>query len=72
LPPSSTSARPTAEPLLEIGVNELTGDVDKFNDFYKALEKSSVVPITIEDIASGAKGYYEQVAKRIALNAGMR
>ena len=59
------------EPLPEIGVNELTGDVDKYNDFYKALEKSSPVPIAIEDIASGAKGYYEQVEKRIALNAGM-
>jgi antirestriction protein ArdC len=59
------------EPLPEIGVNELSGDVDKYNDFYKALEKSSPVPIAIEDIASGAKGYYEQVDKRIALNAGM-
>jgi antirestriction protein ArdC len=59
------------EPLPEIGVNELTGDVDNYSDFFKALEKSSPVPIGIEDIASGAKGYYEQVDKRIALNAGM-
>jgi hypothetical protein len=40
----------------EIGENELTGDVDRYNDFYKALEKSSPVPIAIEDIASGAEG----------------
>jgi antirestriction protein ArdC len=59
------------EPLPEIGVNELTGDVDKFNDFYKALEKTSPAALAIEDITSGAKGYYNQMEKRIALNAGM-
>jgi antirestriction protein ArdC len=59
------------EPLPEIGVDELTGDVEKFNDFYKALEKSSPVPIGIEDITSGAKGHYEQVEKRIAIQGGM-
>jgi antirestriction protein ArdC len=59
------------EPLPEIGVNELTGDVDKYSDFFKALEKSSPVPISIEEIASGAKGYYEQVDKRIAIQGGM-
>jgi antirestriction protein ArdC len=59
------------EPLPEIGVNELTGDVAKFKDFLTALEKSSPVPIGIEDIKSGAKGYYEQVEKRIAIQGGM-
>jgi antirestriction protein ArdC len=59
------------EPLPEIGVNELTGDVESYADFFSALEKSSPVPIAIEDITSGAKGYFEQTEKRIALNAGM-
>jgi antirestriction protein ArdC len=59
------------EPLPELGVNELTGDVEQYTDLFLALEKSSPVPIAVEDIASGAKGYYEQVEKRIALNAGM-
>jgi antirestriction protein ArdC len=59
------------EPLPEIGVNELAGSVEKYGDFFKALEKSSPVPIAIEDIGSGAKGYYEQVEKRIAINEGM-
>jgi antirestriction protein ArdC len=59
------------EPLPEIGVDELSGDVEKYNDFYKALEKSSPVPIAIEDIQSGAKGYYEQVEKRVAIQGGM-
>jgi hypothetical protein len=59
------------EPLPEIGVDELSGDVDRYDDFFKALERSSPVPIAIADIASGAKGYYEQVDKRIAIKEGM-
>jgi antirestriction protein ArdC len=59
------------EPLPEIGVNELAGSVDSYGDFFKALEKSSPVPIAIEDIGSGAKGYYEQVEKRIVIQEGM-
>jgi antirestriction protein ArdC len=59
------------EPLPEIGVDELTGDVESYEDFFSALEKSSPVPIAIEDITSGAKGYFEQTEKRIALNSGM-
>jgi antirestriction protein ArdC len=59
------------EPLPEIGVDELSGDVGRYDDLYKALEKSSPVPIALEDIASGAKGYYEQVEKRIAIQSGM-
>jgi antirestriction protein ArdC len=59
------------EPLPEIGVDELSGDVDRYNDFLRALEKSSPVPIDMEDIGSGAKGYYEQVEKRIVIQEGM-
>ena len=59
------------EPLPQIGVNELTGSVDRYKDFFAALEKTSRVPIGFEKIASGAKGYYEQKDKRIAINKGM-
>lgn len=59
------------EPLPHIGVNELTGSVDKYKDFFAALEKTSRVPIGFEAITSGAKGYYEQTEKRIAINEGM-
>lgn len=59
------------EPLPQIGVNELTGSVDRYKDFFAALEKTSRVPIGFEKIASGAKGYYEQNDKRIAINEGM-
>jgi antirestriction protein ArdC len=59
------------EPLPEIGVSELAGSVDKYKDFFAALEKTSPVPIEMEDIASGAKGYFEQTEKRIAIQTGM-
>jgi antirestriction protein ArdC len=59
------------EPLPEIGVDELTGNVEKFKDFLSALEKSSPVPIKIEDIQGGAKGYYSQADKRIVIQEGM-
>jgi len=59
------------EPLPQIGVNELTGSVDKYKDFFAALEKTSLVPIGFEAIKGGAKGYYEQMEKRIAINEGM-
>jgi hypothetical protein len=57
--------------LPEIGVNELTGSVDKYKDFYAALEKTSPVTVGFEKITSGAKGYYHQEDKRIAINEGM-
>jgi antirestriction protein ArdC len=59
------------EPLPEIGTDELTGSVDKYNDFLEALQKTSPVPIEFEDITSGAKGYYDQTERRIAINQGM-
>jgi len=59
------------EPLPQLGVNELAGSVDKYKDFFAALEKTSLVPIGFEAITSGAKGYYEQMEKRIAINEGM-
>ena len=54
-----------------IGVNELTGDVAKYENFFEALKKACPVPIGFEDIPSGAKGYYHTVDQRIALQEGM-
>jgi antirestriction protein ArdC len=59
------------EPLPQLGVNELTGNVDKYKELFAALEKSSPVPVGFEPITSGAKGYYQQMEKRIAINEGM-
>ena len=59
------------KPMPQIGVGELTGSVDRYKDFFAALEKASPVPIGFEPIASGAKGYYHITENRIAVNAGM-
>lgn len=57
--------------LPSIGVDELTGDVEQYNDFFKAAELSAPVPVGFEKIAGGSKGYYSQTDKRIAINEGM-
>ena len=54
-----------------IGVDELTGDVEQYADFFKATEQASPTPVGFEKIESGAKGYYSQTEKRIAINEGM-
>jgi antirestriction protein ArdC len=57
--------------LPDIAVDELTGDVDRYKDFFAALEKTSPVPIGFEKIAGGSHGYYHLEDKRIAINEGM-
>ena len=54
-----------------IGVDELTGDVAQYADFFKATEQASPAPVGFEKIESGAKGYYSQTEKRIAINESM-
>ena len=54
-----------------IGVDELTGDVEQYADFFKATEQASPAPVGFEKIESDAKGYYSQTEKRIAINEGM-
>ena len=54
-----------------IGVDELTGDVEQYADFFNATEQASPAPVGFEKIESGAKGYYSQTEKRIAINEGM-
>lgn len=57
--------------LPDIAVDELTGDVDRYKDFFAALEKTSPVPIGFEKIEGGSHGYYHLEDKRIAINEGM-
>lgn len=59
------------EPLPSIGVEELTGSVERYGEFFKALEQTSPVPIGFEDIPSGSHGYYHLTEKRIAIQGGM-
>ena len=43
--------------LPDIAVNELTGDVERYKDFFAALEKTSPVPVGFEKIEGGSHGY---------------
>lgn len=57
--------------LPSIGVNELTGDVSQYEDFFTALKKASPVPIALEHIEGSAHGYYHLAEKRIAIDDDM-
>ena len=57
--------------LPKIGVDELKGEVDKFELMMRVLKDLSPVPIGFEDIQSGAKGYYHTSEKRIAIQKDM-
>ena len=57
--------------LPDIAVDELTGDVERYRDFFAALEKTSPVPIGFEQIPGSSHGYYHLEDKRIAIQEGM-
>ena len=52
-------------------IDELLGDVEDYVYFFDALKRSSPVPVDFEKIEGGARGYYHQEEKRIAINEGM-
>ena len=54
-----------------LGVDELTGGVDGYGIFMEALKEVCPVPMTFENIEGGAKGFYSQTEKRIAIQEGM-
>lgn len=54
-----------------IGVDELSGNVDKFKDICEALTHVSPVPIEMTDISSGAKGYFSPVEQKICIQDDM-
>ena len=55
----------------DLSVKPLLADVEQYEDFFAALEKTSPVPIAFEKIEGGSHGYYHLADKRIALNEGM-
>ena len=55
----------------DISAENLVADVEQYEDFFKALEKTSPVPIAFEQIESGANGYYHLEDKRIAIDEGI-
>lgn len=56
-------------PLIES--KELTGSADGYQRLFMALKKICPVPINFEQIETGAKGYYNEAANRIAIKSGM-
>lgn len=56
-------------PTLE--VNELTGEVEEYDLFFKALDKSCPVPIRFEAIENGTKGYFSRIKNEIVIKQGM-
>lgn len=59
------------EPLPQLGVDELTGSVEHYADFFKALKEISPFSVAFEEITTGAKGYCNFTERRIAINEGM-
>lgn len=59
------------KPLPTLGIDELTGSVEHFEQFFKALTRTSTVPIAFEAMNDGANGYYHLEEKRIAIREGM-
>ena len=53
-----------------LSADALTGDIEQYEDFFRALELTSPVPVEFENITSGAHGYYDNAEKRIAINEG--
>lgn len=52
-------------------ISELSGEVEGFQKLLEKLQSISPVPVGFEEIASGAKGYFNYVDKRIAIQSGM-
>ena len=64
-------AQTEGEPLPSLGVNELTGNVEHYPEFFEALKQVAPFPVGFEAITSGAKGYCNYEERRIAINEGM-
>ncbi len=54
--------------LPEMKIESLQGRVENYSDLFDALASCSPVPVSFEMITSGAKGYFNHVENRIAIN----
>ena len=59
------------EPVPAVGVSELTGSVEGYEALLEAIKEVVPVPISFENIESGAKGYYHVEEDRIVIQEGM-
>lgn len=53
------------------GVNELMADVVGFKKFFTVFKKVAGVPVDLEEIKGGIKGYFDPSMNRIAIKSGM-
>jgi antirestriction protein ArdC len=59
------------EPLPELETPELTGSVENYEIFMRAIQDISPVPFRFDEIESGAKGYYSSTEKENVIQEGM-
>ena len=57
--------------LPDLGIKELTGDVEQYQDFFAALERTSPFDISFEALGGSVKGRCNYEEKRISINEGM-
>ena len=61
----------SGEPLPELGIKELTADVEHYEMFMEAIKRISPVPIRFDEVDGGARGYYDPGKKEIVIRKGM-
>lgn len=59
------------DPVPTVGVAELTGSVEGYEALLQAIKEVVPVPISFEQIDSGAKGFYHLEENRIVIQEGM-
>lgn len=59
------------EPISDIGISELSGSVDDYKRLMSAIEQVSPVPILMEPIEGGAKGYFSPGEQKIVIQENM-
>ncbi|MDE6852848.1 MAG: ssDNA-binding domain-containing protein [Lachnospiraceae bacterium] len=61
----------SGEPLPELGAEELLQSVDDYQIFMEALRNVAPVPVEMQEVDGGAKGYFSPVAQKIVIQSGM-
>lgn len=61
----------SGEPLPEIRAEELLQSVDDYQIFMEALRNVAPVPLEMQEVDGGAKGYFSPVAQKIVIQSGM-
>ena len=61
----------SGEPLPELGIKELTADVEHYEMFMEAIKRISPVPIRFDEVDGGARGYYDSGKKEIVIQKDM-